>query len=90
MGPQKLKKLRNYEVLKNSPNADFENSMSKIWSISKLILEKYPLRPLRRRPQGAAAPWGGGILQNLFVNKPYLAHTIFKIAMGLVYLNFTI
>ena len=37
----------------------FSNRCLKIRSIFKHILKKYPWRRLRRRPQGAAAPWGG-------------------------------
>ena len=42
--------------------------MSQIWFIFKHILKKYHWRRLRRRPEGAAAPWGGGILQNVLEN----------------------
>ena len=44
-------------------------------------------RRLRRRPQDAAAPWGGSIFQNMFEDGPYLALPIFKIAIGLVFQN---
>ena len=61
--------------------------MSQIWFIFKHILEKYPWRRLQRRPRGAAAPWGGGIFQTLLKNETYLAHPIFKIAIGLAFQN---
>ena len=63
-------------------------------------MAEYPWRRHRRRPPGAAAPWGGlffkicskmdRIFKHLFENAPYLAHPIFKIAIGLVFQNFTI
>ena len=35
-----------------------------------IFWKKYPWRRLRRRPQGAAAPWGGVFFQNVFENRP--------------------
>ena len=62
--------------------------------------KKYPWRRLRRRPQGAAAPWGGvffkiclkmeRIFKHLFENGPYLGHPIFKLAIRLVFQSFTV
>ena len=52
-----------------------------MWFIFNHILNKYPLRCLRQRPDGAAAPWGGGIISFFFENRRYLAHPIFKIAI---------
>ena len=49
--------------------------------------EKYPLSRARQRPGGAA---GGGARGTFSKNEPYLAHPIFKIAIWLVYHNFTI
>ena len=56
----------------------FSNRCLKIRSIFKQILKKYPWRRLRRRPQGAAAPWGGGFFQNMFENGPYFQTSVWK------------
>ena len=66
----------------------FSNRCLKIRSIFKQILKKYPWRRLRRRPQGAAgSALGRGVFKHLFEHEPYLAHPIFKIAIGLVFLS---
>ena len=48
----------------------------------KQMLKNTPLRP-----EGATGGGARGIFQNLFENRPYLAHPIFKIGIWLVVKN---
>ena len=50
--------------------------------------DKYPLPRARQRPGRAAGGAPGEFFQNVFKNKPYLAHPIFKIAIWLVSQSF--
>ena len=49
-----------------------------------------PLAPPPAAPPGRCRALGRGIFKHLFENGPYLAHPIFKIAIGLVFQNFII
>ena len=71
-------------------NGDLENGMSPIWSISIQILKNTP-SPRRGSTLGAPPEVAPGVFfQKSFENEPYLAHPIFKIAIWLVFQNFTI
>ena len=72
-----LEKLANLQLLKqDEPN---------MIHFQTYCENKYVLRSLRRRPQGA-----GVLFQNLLGNKPYLAHPMFKMAIRLVFQNFIV
>ena len=84
-----LRPPTNPETLKTWQNGKIENRnwhMLNIYSNLKLILQKYPWRRLRRRPQGAAAPWAGAIfkmslkIEYIFTYFEHMPNYVFKLA----------